>query len=514
MPDKTAPKLGKLSQAILENFVKSNLGEDFVKELRSGYDRKAVLGEALKTTEERFLKEFPDKDISKAMFVDLSQQDRPSLTNAIGRFYDRPTDPDFQQVLSEILLGEFTNLSHELVDNAVMFYVKILTEELAMLDSDFREKANFLKNFRTTQPQPTAKASKQPAQKKQKAGAFQVPPIPPQGVFGRDEELKNITNLLMLKEKESENLAPISLRGMGGIGKTTLAIAFAHLPEIHATLPDGILWTSLGPKPTVRLLLDAWGRALGLDLLPERDESACQARLRQALYERHMLIVVDDVWDTIQGNYFNVGGPHCRTIFTTREVPIANNLATKERTLRVDVLKPEAALSLLYKLAPETAQVEKKLALRLCERLEFLPLGLTLAGRMLANEVDIPQRMQRLLSELVERREARLQLWQAEGRPGLDEENPVSIQSILGMSVERLSKPDQERFAMLSVFGGEPLTWEIKAVSSVWECKEEETEETVSKFIQRGLIEPQGNHFWMHALLADYAAEMMVQMDL
>ena len=169
---------------------------------------------------------------------------------------------------------------------------------------------------------------------------------------------------------------------------------------------------------------------------------------------------------------------------------------------------------MLHSLAPEAVSTDEATAIKLCERLEFLPLALTLAGRLLANEADIPSRMQRLVGELVERREARLQLLQSEGRPGLAEDQPVSLQAILGMSVDRLDKTDQERFAMLSVFGGDPLTWEINATAYVWECSVEEAEDTVARFIQRGLVEPRGDRYWMHALLADYAAEMMEEMRL
>ncbi len=514
MSTKSAPILGKLSLAILENFVKHNLGDEFIKELRGDYDRSINVAQALENAEKRFLIEFPDKDLSKAMFVDLSQQDRPLLAEAVNKFYSHPTDSQFEEILCDLLLGEFKNMSRDRVEKAVKFYLGILTEELAMIDFDFRDKMGFLSNFRQADTKQKEKSRKASVKKKTNNVVYQIPTIPPQGVFGREEDLNQISNLLMLTETEKENIPPLALRGMGGIGKTTLAIALANRSKIQTYFKDGILWTSLGPKPIVRLLLDGWGRALGIDLQPERDENACQNRLRQILYDRHMLIIVDDVWDTIQGNYFKVGGNHCRTLFTTREVPIANDLATRERTLRVDVLRPEAALNLLYKLAPDTITVEKDIARRLCERLEFLPLGLTLAGRMLANEADVPQRMQRLLSELIERRQARLQLFQAEGRQGLDEENPVSLQAILGMSIERLNKPDQERFAMLSVFGGEPLTWEINAVSAIWECPSEDAEETISKFVQRGLVEPRGERYWMHALLADYAAELMEQMGL
>jgi len=342
---------------------------------------------------------------------------------------------------------------------------------------------------------------------------FMTPLLPVHGVVGRDDELTHIHDALRLGESDLLDVAPVALRGLGGIGKTTLAIALARLVFIPDLFPDGVLWAALGPKPTVRLALESWGRALGVDLLPERDETACSARLRAILNHRSMLLIVDDVWETVHGTHFLIGGPRCRTLFTTRELPVAQDLATRERTIRVDVLKPPAALALLTRIAPDLMG-DSSAAVRLCERLEFLPLAITLAGRLLANEADVPSRASRLLGELIEKREARLQLLQSEGRLGLDEESPVSLHAILGMSVERLGKTDQERFAMLGVFGGEPLTWDIAAAAAVWECTEEEAEKTISHFIQRGLTENRGGRYWTHALLADYAEEMMNRLGL
>lgn len=342
---------------------------------------------------------------------------------------------------------------------------------------------------------------------------FMTPPLPPQGVFGRDDLLTAIVDQLQMEE-EAGNVPPLALRGMGGIGKTTLSIALGRLNMVQQRFPDGILWTALGPNPTVRFLLEAWGRALGVDLLPERDEAACRNRLQELLYHRQALLIVDDVWEIQHGRFFLVGGPHCRTVVTTRELPVAHHLATRPRTLPVDVLSSQAALGLLYRLAPETG-TNPTTANQLCERLEYLPLALTLAGRMLADEADIPSRMQRLTEELLERREARLQLLQAEGRLGIDEENPVSLQAILGLSVERMTALDRERFAMAAVFGGEPLTWKLDLAAHVWECSLAEAEKTTAHFIQRGLVERKGHdRYWMHALLADYAQELLDEMGL
>lgn len=343
---------------------------------------------------------------------------------------------------------------------------------------------------------------------------FQVPAFPPQGVLGREEDLTQIARFLELESDQATDVPPVALRGMGGIGKTTLSIALGRMDIVRRRFPDGVLWTALGPSPNIRLHLNSWGRALGIDLLIERDEAACSERLRTALYHQQVMLIVDDVWNPIHGDFFQIAGPKCRTIFTTREVPIANHLATSDRTLRVDILKPEPALGLLQRLAPHAVAADEKAALRLCERLEFLPLGLTLAGRYLANEADVPQRMQRLINELIERRDARMKLLQIEGRSGIDEENPVSIQAILGMSVDRLNKTDQERFAILGVFGGEPYTWDFKAATHMWETSIEDAELTLSQLIQRGLVERRGERYWMHALLVDYAHELMKRFDL
>lgn len=336
---------------------------------------------------------------------------------------------------------------------------------------------------------------------------FMLPALPPQGVLGRKKDIQQIIDLLM-DHSDTDN-SRVALRGMGGVGKTTLAISVARSDIVARHFPDGVLWTALGPKPSIRPLLDQWGRALGADLLALSGVVTCQQRLRAMLSSRRVLLVVDDVWDANEGRLFDLGGRHCRMLLTTREAPIAHDLATRARTMRVDVLSPDAALELLRHLVPEVVVSDEANARRLCEKLEFLPLALTLAGRLLANEADVPTRMERLLRELIERRDARLRLLQDEGRLGLGETEPVSLQAILGMSVERLNELDQDRFAMLSIFGGEPLTWEINAASHVWECSVDDAEATTARFAQRGLIEHRNGRYWMHALLADYAKMLM-----
>lgn len=338
---------------------------------------------------------------------------------------------------------------------------------------------------------------------------FLAPGLPPQGMVGRDGLLKEILGMVILARESSAADGAIALQGMGGIGKTTLAIALARMEAVRQLFPDGVLWTSVGPTPVMRNLLEQWGRALGVSLVGERDEAACRDRLRTLLHQRRMLLIVDDLWEAEHAGYFAVAGPQCIALYTTRETPIAHSVATRERTVRLDLLSLDASLQLLTRLVPEAVTADKANAQRLCERLEFLPLALTLAGRLLANEADIPSRMSRLVTELIERRERRLHLFQQEGRLGSVDADPLSLHAILGLSVERLSATDQQRFAMLAVFGGEPLMWDLDAARFMWDCTLDEAETTLSMLIQRGLVTHRQDVYWMHALLADYAAEML-----
>lgn len=348
-----------------------------------------------------------------------------------------------------------------------------------------------------------------------KAYPFMSPPIPPQGVVGRKSLIADILERLVSQSLHSESAPPVGLLGFGGIGKTTLAIAISHHPAIQENFPDGVFWAALGPQPQTRYLLERWGRELGLELLLERNERECSERLRNAFHGRRALIVVDDIWEVKNSQHFFVAGPKSRTLFTTREGEPANLLTTRKNHIRVDFLDDKNALDLLRQLAPSVVNSDKTSAQELCRRLGNLPLAITLAGRLLAVESDVPGKMQRVLAELVEHHQARLNLLQQEGRLGIDEENPVSLQAVLGMSVERLERIDKERFAMLAVFGGEPLSWELSEAQHIWECTKEEAEDSMHKLILRGLVEPRKNgEYGMHALLADYAEELRSSLKL
>jgi hypothetical protein len=203
-----------------------------------------------------------------------------------------------------------------------------------------------------------------------------------------------------------------------------------------------------------------------------------------------------------------IGGPASRTIVTTRDLEVAFGASTRASSYRLAELAPRSALDLLRRLAPDAVDLYPRKAEQLCERMGFMPLGLALAGRLLAVEQDIPGRMARLLDDLNQQREARLALPQKEGRPGVSSEE-ISVQAILDLSIARLPEPDQDRFAMLAALPADPASWDLPMAAAVWDCKPEQAEDAVSLLLRRGLVERRQGRYWMHALLRDYAEALL-----
>jgi predicted ATPase/DNA-binding winged helix-turn-helix (wHTH) protein len=99
-------------------------------------------------------------------------------------------------------------------------------------------------------------------------------------MVGRDETLPALADHLAAHRF-------VTLRGPGGIGKTTVAVALAH--ELEPDFEDGVRFLDLGSLPDPRLVTSAAASALGLQVSVED----ATPPLVRALRERRMLLVLD-----------------------------------------------------------------------------------------------------------------------------------------------------------------------------------------------------------------------------
>lgn len=178
----------------------------------------------------------------------------------------------------------------------------------------------------------------------------------------------------------------VAIDGMGGVGKTALAIHAGH--RLAEAYPDGQLFLDLHGFAQDRTPLDP-GDALavllrGLGILPRQIPAELDARAalyRDRLSGTRTLVVLDNAFDETQVRPLLPGTSGCLVLITSRRRLKALDDALP---LTLDVLPPEEAVTLLRQAARlPTELADDDLcseAAALCGR---LPLALLIAGALL-----------------------------------------------------------------------------------------------------------------------------------
>lgn len=102
------------------------------------------------------------------------------------------------------------------------------------------------------------------------------PPLPKTNFVGREEELQRLADMLTGEDAVDVALLP-AITGIGGIGKTRLAIEFVH--EYRNRFPDGIFWLNMEHPDTIEAQIAACGGTRWLQLF---DDSQSELSSRQS----------------------------------------------------------------------------------------------------------------------------------------------------------------------------------------------------------------------------------------
>ncbi|MBV9711626.1 MAG: helix-turn-helix domain-containing protein, partial [Ktedonobacteraceae bacterium] len=324
-------------------------------------------------------------------------------------------------------------------------------------------------------------------------------------LIGREEEIVAIKQRLFT----GSNVALTALNGLPGVGKTTLAIALAHDPEVRAHFQHGILWAGLGPDPNLDRRLIRWGTMLGLssgEMSNMQDREELALSLRSAIGTRSMLLIIDDAWDVNDALTFKVGGPNCAHLITTRYTAIAVHVAGEGAT-RLQELTTDESMELLRLLAPQVINQEEQKALDLVEAVGGLPLALTLMGNYLRLQAYSGQarRIQSALQRLKDTA-GRMQIEEPRGpverHPSMPTQKTLSLQSIISVTDQQLSAEARKALYALSVLPSKPDNFSEEAVVAVTDC----SLDAIDELIDAGLLETSiEGRYMLHQTIADYA---------
>ena len=283
-----------------------------------------------------------------------------------------------------------------------------------------------------------------------------------------------------------------ALRGIGGVGKTALAVKIAH--RITALFPAAQLLVDLrGMSETPvspRAAMESVIRRFHPEAKLPDDDAAIGEIYRDLLQKNKCFLILDNARDAAQVAPLLPPSPSAAIVTSRPVLPLAGVVATP-----LDDLPLPEARTLIFDLVGGERSLSQDELTRLAEACLRHPLSLRVAALFLKTHKG--QSVARYIERIEEDR-TRLRL---EGLPDHD------LMAVLGQSVEQLSADDEMlamRWRMLSAF---PADFDAAAAAAVWEiASADDATDGLSTLEGRGLVEATGeDRYRLHDLLRDLA---------
>ncbi len=316
-------------------------------------------------------------------------------------------------------------------------------------------------------------------------------------VTGREDELKDLNELLPAPDEKDPATVIAAICGIGGAGKTSLAVRWAH--RVRHLFPDGDLYLNLrGFDPADVMPTTAALRLLlsGLGLRAERiptDEAAQSALLRSTLHGRRMLFLLDNARDAEQLRPL-LPARGCLVIATSRDR--LRSLVVRDGAYRITLgeLPPVESERLIRSIAPDTDADQVTELARSCQH---LPLALAIIAEHAAGRS--PQQVAELVTQL-HAEQSILDTFD-------DGDEATGLRAIFSWSHRALQDSTARLYEHLGLF---PVSdFAVPAVAALLGATVSDTRRLLTRLADLHLVEDLGNgRFEMHDLVRAHAAEL------
>ncbi|WP_181320380.1 CHAT domain-containing protein [Saccharothrix carnea] len=319
------------------------------------------------------------------------------------------------------------------------------------------------------------------------------------GFSGRDAEVAQLDDLL----EKAQDTGPVvisAVSGMPGIGKTALAVHWAH--RVRHRFPDGDLYLDLQgydpgqPIAAEDALASLLRSVVGSDepLPPGLSERA--ARFRTVLANRRMLMLLDNARSPEQVRFLLPGTGSSFVLVTSRDSLAGLVSRHGARRVDLDLLTAEEAVALFGALVGERAAAEPEGARILCEWSGLLPLAVRVTAEMVNSYKTAT--LAALAAELFEVQQDRLERLDAGG------DDRTAVSAVFSWSYRQLPEDAARAFRFIGAAPGHDL--DVFAVAALVGTDKARARRAVGVLLQARLVERIDDfHIHMHDLLRSYA---------
>ncbi len=305
---------------------------------------------------------------------------------------------------------------------------------------------------------------------------------------GREEDIARLRDALL--GDDGSGAAITSVEGIGGIGKTALALHVAHQLVGEGHFPDGQMFIDLrgfsaGQQPmTPEEALTTLLRRM--DPAAEFPETVEELRLHwlSATADKRMLVFLDNARDEAQVRPLLPAPGTCVPIITSRQ-----NLALPSLVrVPLDQMPPNDAADLAMRIgnSHNETRLGRGEADRLVELCGYLPLAIRIAASVLDVKANVS--VDEFLARLADQKTMLATL----------ESGDESVVASLTLSLDHLDDERRQRWTMLSVFVG---SFAGVAANHVWELEDADT--LLGDFVAQNLViyDEETKRFRLHDLL-------------
>jgi Tetratricopeptide repeat/NB-ARC domain len=277
--------------------------------------------------------------------------------------------------------------------------------------------------------------------------------LPRSGVakfVGRESELETLHEKL----RQSSRLNIAAIKGMGGIGKSELALQYAYRHRDLGSYPGGLCWLDLRSGDLGGQIVKFASNQLQLTI-PDGLDSSDQLAYCWRNWPgqpREVLVIYDNAGEYGELlSFLPPADPRFRVLITSR-----NRMGAPVETLEILVLEEGASLELLGVLAGKK-RIENQLveAKELCRRLGYLPLAIELVGRYLAADPDLS------ITEMLRRLEQKGLSVQALAETEQGMTGKLGVKAAFELSWQSLNEKGQELGYVFSLFAEAPIPWKL-----------------------------------------------------
>uniref|UniRef100_A0A2N9GMV8 AAA+ ATPase domain-containing protein n=1 Tax=Fagus sylvatica TaxID=28930 RepID=A0A2N9GMV8_FAGSY len=192
------------------------------------------------------------------------------------------------------------------------------------------------------------------------------------------------------KALRGDNINMISICGMGGIGKTTMAKEVAKRAK-DDKLFDEVVMAVVSQNQDLRKIQGQIADMLRLKLEGETELGRANQLYSRLMRSKSVLVILDDVWEALNLEDIGIpyGGQHkrCKILLTSRSEEACNQMRS-QKIVPIKVLSEEEAWNLFREMAGDCVDTPglRPIAKEVAKECGALPVAIVTVGRALENK--------------------------------------------------------------------------------------------------------------------------------